>query len=220
MKYTRAALLFLLILFSKAMFAQQPDSPRVQKDTSLFAKGLLDTIPNRQDTAKPRHSPRKAAIRSAILPGWGQAYNKKYWKIPIVYTAIGIPAYLFLDNLKWYRRTKYAYLVVSTNSTNTDSLNRVHPELRPFVDRGFGNELLNYRNEFRRNVDYSALFFLLFWGLNIVDASVDAHLKDFNVTPDLSLKIKPGYSPTGNTYGLSLVFDIHDGKPKLKSLGH
>ena len=220
MKYTRAALLFLLILFSKAMFAQQPDSPRVQKDTSLFANGLLDTIPNRQDIAKPRDSPRKAAIRSAILPGWGQAYNKKYWKIPIVYTAIGIPAYLFLDNLKWYRRTKYAYLVVSTNSTNTDSLNRVHPELRPFVDRGFGNELLNYRNEFRRNVDYSALFFLLFWGLNIVDASVDAHLKDFNVTPDLSLKIKPGYSPTGNTYGLSLVFDIHDGKPKLKSLGH
>lgn len=206
MKQGRSILLLALLLACKLMLAQQPDSAFVKKDTSLFGKGVIDTVPSKNDTAaKRKHSPRKAAIRSAIIPGWGQAYNKKYWKIPIVYTALGIPAYQFVDNLKWYNRTKYAYLVVSTNSSNPDSLAKVHPQLKPFVDRKLGNELLNYRNEFRRNVDYSVLFFLVFWGLNIVDATVDAHLKDFDVSPDLSLRVRPGYSPTGQTYGISLV---------------
>jgi Family of unknown function (DUF5683) len=206
MKQGRSVLLLVLIFFSKAMFAQQPDSAFVKKDTTLFARGQVDTVPRRTDTtAKRKHSPRKAAIRSAIIPGWGQVYNKKLWKVPIVYTALGIPAYQFVDNLKWYNRTKYAYAVVVSNTQDPDSLARVHQQLRPFVDRKLGNELVNYRNEFRRNVDYSVLFFLLFWGLNIVDATVDAHLKDFDVSPDLSLRLKPGYSPTGRTYGVSLV---------------
>jgi Family of unknown function (DUF5683) len=214
MKY--GAALLVLILCSSALLAQQPDSVLVKKDTSLFVSGQLDTIPNRTDTVKKaRHSPRKAAIRSAILPGWGQAYNKKYWKIPVVYTALGIPAYLFYDNLVWYKRTSYAYAVVASGTTDPDSLAAVHPDLKVFVDRKLGNELQNYRNEFRRNVDYSALFFLVMWGLNIVDATVDAHLKEFDVTPELSLKVKPGISPAGHTYGLSLVLDIHKAKPRL-----
>src|SRR6185436_8152315 len=54
------------------------------------------------DSLKSKHSPRKATIRSLIIPGWGQAYNNKYWKIPIVYTAIGIPIGTFIYNKKWY----------------------------------------------------------------------------------------------------------------------
>ncbi|HEY0679110.1 MAG TPA: DUF5683 domain-containing protein [Chitinophagaceae bacterium] len=212
----QGAVLLILLIFYFHGRSQERDSLAVKTDTTLFGRGVIDTIPDKRDsTAKRKHSPRKAAIRSAIVPGWGQAYNRKYWKIPVVYTALGIPAYLFIDNLTWYNRTKYAYLLVATNSTNADSLGRVHPELRPFVDRKLGNELQTYRNEFRRNVDYSALFFLVFWGINIIDATVDGHLKDFDVTPDLSLKIKPGFSPTGNTYGLSLVLDIHKGNPRI-----
>jgi hypothetical protein len=206
MKYGRAVLLFVLVLLSKSMLAQQPDSSRTLKDTSLFVRGKLDSVPAAaKDTTKPKHSPRKAAIRSAIIPGWGQVYNGKLWKVPIVYTAIGIPTYLFFDNLKWYKRTKYAYIVAATRSSNADSLAKVHPQLRAFVDAGQETSLQNYRNEFRRNVDYSALFFLLFWGLNVVDATVDAHLKEFDVSPDLSFKIKPGYNEIGGTYGISLV---------------
>jgi hypothetical protein len=222
MKYG-AAFLLVFLLASTALLAQQrdtlttrTDTALVKKDTSLFAGGRLDTIPGRTDTvARVKHSPRKAAIRSAIIPGWGQAYNKKYWKIPVVYTALGIPAYLFVDNLRWYNRTKYAFLVASTNSTNPDSLSKVHPQLLTFVQNGRTTELQNYRNEFRRNADYSVLFFLVFWGLNIVDATVDAHLKDFDVSPDLSLKLKPGFSPSANTYGFSLVLDIHKGQPRM-----
>jgi hypothetical protein len=218
MKYGAALLLvFILALSALAQDTTQVkrDTALARKDTSLFVRGKLDTIPKKSDSViKQKHSPRRAAIRSAIIPGWGQAYNKKYWKIPVVYAALGVPAYLFFDNLKWYDRTRYAYIVTITNSSNPDSLSKVHPELLPFVQRGRSTELLNYRNEFRRNVDYSALFFLLFWGLNIVDATVDAHLKGFDVSPDLSLKIKPGYSPTGNTYGISLVLDFHKGQPR------
>jgi hypothetical protein len=157
MKYG-AAFLLVFLFASPALLAQQPDSMRkpidtalVKKDTSLFVRGQLDTVPKKTDTAKKaKHSPRKAAIRSAIIPGWGQAYNKKYWKIPVVYTALGIPAYLFVDNLRWYNRTKYAFLVASTNSSNPDSLSKVHPQLLTFVQNGRTTELQNYRNEFRR----------------------------------------------------------------------
>ena len=64
-------------------------------------------------------------------------------------------------------------------------------------------------------VDYSVLFFLIFWGLNVVDATVDAHLKAFDVNDNLSLKIKPGYNPYTNTGGLSFVFSFKDKQPKV-----
>ena len=218
MKHFKVALLFLLVLFTITDAFAQRDSGLVKKDSTLYVNGKVDKTPKKDSVAKKRHSPQKAAIRSALIPGWGQAYNEKYWKIPIVYTALAIPAYLFVDNLKWYNKTKYAYLVVATNCTDPDSLSKVDPELKPFVDRKMSSELVNYRNEFRRNVDYSALFFLLAWGLNVIDASVDGHLKEFDVSPDLSMMLKPSMGPNGNTYGLSLVFDIHDGKRKLLKL--
>lgn len=221
MKYGAALILFFITALnalSQDTTQVLRDTVHVKKDTSLFVRGQIDTVPKKMDSIiKAKHSPRKAAIRSAIIPGWGQAYNKKYWKIPVVYTALGVPAYLFYDNLQWYKRTNYAYAVASSGTTNPDSLSKVHPELLPFVERGRTTELVNYRNEFRRNMDYSALFFLVFWGLNIVDATVDAHLKGFDVTPDLSMKIKPSFSPTSNTYGVSLVFDIHKAQPRLRS---
>ena len=66
----------------------------------------------------------------------------------------------------------------------------------------------NFRNQVRQNVDYSVLFFVLFWGLNVADAAVDAHLKTFDVSNDLSLQLKPGYSQLANTNGISLVLKI------------
>jgi hypothetical protein len=64
------------------------------------------------------------------------------------------------------------------------------------------------RDEFRRNMDYSVLVFLLFWGLNVIDASVDAHLRSFDVSPDLGLRFKAGYSDVARTNGVSLVLTL------------
>ena len=159
----------------------------------------------KSDTTKKKvHSPRVAAIRSAIFPGLGQIYNKKYWKLPIVYGAMGISGGVFLFNLGQYKATRFAYKVkynMRVNGTDSAKYDRIRDDLKPLSEES----LRFYRNQYRRDIDYSAIAFVLLWGLNIVDATVDAHLKSFDVSPDLSLKIKPGYSDFAKTNGLSLV---------------
>jgi hypothetical protein len=215
--------LTLLILY-QFVFSQINDSVPVVKDTIPV---VTDTIPVLSDTTqyndtsivhtekgkdtvvkKKVHSPRQATIRSLILPGLGQIYNKKYWKVPIVYAAIGFPVYQFVDNKKWYNRTRYALTIVSNNRTDPDSLARVHPQLARLVEMKAQGSLINYRNQFRKNMDYSILFTLLMWGLNIVDATVDGHLKAFDVSDDLSMRIKPAMINGGFNPGLSIVLNF------------
>jgi hypothetical protein len=169
--------------------------------------------PLRADSVvKKKHRPRKAAIRSAILPGLGQAYNRKYWKIPIVYGALGTTAYVINYNLKQYKDLRYAY------SSLLDSVRFPHSGvkdyLKVFVTRNASDQLFTARSQVRQNIDYSVVVLLLLWGLNVVDAVVDAHLKDFDVTPELSLRLKPGFNNYSNTTGLGLAFDFHKSKIK------
>lgn len=216
-----------LAIVQTTAYCQQKDSLPVKhtdtiikKNDSLAQKHVADTATHK---AKKKHDPGKASLYSAILPGLGQIYNKKYWKLPLVYAAIGIPAYTYSYNRSWYKKCQYALAVVVNNTTadhpsGLDSINRVDPKLQSFVTYGNATSLKNYRDEFRRDQDYSVLFILLFWGLNIVDATVDAHLKDFNVNSDLSFRIQPAYFPGTTAAGISLVFDIHKGKTKLIDL--
>ena len=159
------------------------------------------------DSVQKVHSPRKAIIRSAIIPGWGQIYNKKYWKLPLVYGALGTTAYIFVDNIKTYKDLRFAYaakykasLPAGAGRDSTD-YNKL-PSKYLLVP---AESLRSGRDQFRRYIDYSVLFFVVFWGLNVVDAAVDAHLKSFDVSTDLSLRIKPGYSEMAGTKGISLV---------------
>lgn len=184
-----------------------------QKDkTTIISKDSTPVVTkkatmNRYDSATLAHSPKKAAIRSAILPGLGQIYNKKYWKLPIVYGALGVCTGVFLYNLGSYKDTKFAYKVkYNMRVFRTDSAlySSIKSNLKPLSEES----LRFYRNQFRRDIDYSALFFLILWGLNVVDASVDAHLKSFDVSPELSFQFKPGYSELAMTNGLSLVLKI------------
>lgn len=162
---------------------------------------------NRYDSALAAHSPKKAALRSAILPGLGQIYNKKYWKLPIVYGGLGVCGSVFFYNLNNYQDTRFAYRVkynMRVNRTDSALFALIKPNLKPLPEEN----LRYYRNQFRRDVDYTVLFFMLLWGLNVVDAAVDAHLKSFDVSPDLSLRIKPGYSDIARTNGISLQLQI------------
>ncbi len=203
----------IIVLFFLPLFAVSQDKDTlIIPDTSgkvVPLQPVKTASPLKKDSTvkKKKYNPRTAAIRSAIMPGLGQIYNKKYWKVSLAYAAVGIPAGFFFDNKKWYDRTKYALAVVANGATNQDSLNKVHVQLRPLVDNKATNSLLRYRNDFRKNMDYSILFMLLGWGLNIVDATVDAHLKGFNVSDDLSFNIKPALLP-GNAAGISLVFTL------------
>jgi hypothetical protein len=220
---------FFIFFFAGFLFALQANAQ--QKD-SAKAKQLSDSVLEKNDKIysgdgmsqaakdsiekKRKQSYHRATIYSAILPGAGQVYNKKYWKVPIVYAAIGIPAYAFFFNKSWYNKCQYA-LVVTINNSPQDSVDAVAPELLPFVKAGDTNDLITYRDSYRKNQDYSVLFFLLFYGLNIVDATVDAHLKDFNVSSDLSFKVKPMLIPGATPIaGITLAFDIH--KPRFRGL--
>ena len=216
-------LLFAFLFFTLHINAQKKDSTQAAQlsDSALEKKDAIYKGSKSQATMdsielKQRKNYRRATLYSATLPGAGQFYNKKYWKIPIVWAAIGIPAYLYFDNKKIYNEAQYA-LVVTINKSGTDSLNNVSPDFLPLVTSGNTTAIINVRDESRKNQDYSILFVLLFYGLNIVDATVDAHLKDFNVNSDLSFRIKPMVIPGPTpSAGITLAFDIH--KPRYRPL--
>jgi hypothetical protein len=156
---------------------QQPDS---RKDSAeLFIK-KDSTAPL---LTEPIHSPRKAALYSAVLPGLGQAYNREYWKIPLVYAALGITTGTFIINMKEYRRFRNAYRIrVDGNADTIDEFAELYRN---------DNSLKVYRDAYREYVDYSVLVFVLAYGLNILDATVFAHLRNFDMSDDLSIKIVP-----------------------------
>jgi hypothetical protein len=194
-----------VVLGSSICYSQKTDTTRKKDPVPLVQKKQV----NKYDSATLAHSPRKAAIRSAIFPGWGQIYNKKYWKLPIVYGALGTCTGIFIYNLNNYNDFRFAYRVkynMRVNHTDTALFASIKRNLQPLSEES----LRFQRNLFRRDIDYSALVFILLWGLNVVDASVDAHLKSFDVGPDLSLQLKPGYSEMARTNGISLV--LHIGK--------
>lgn len=208
--YWQKTFVLAVVLFAGYFLsAQQPDSliKVIPEET-----GVATAEKTKKDTVVKKHSPRTAAIRSAILPGLGQIYNKKYWKLPIVYGAIGISGGVFFYNLKNYKDTRFAYKVKynmrQPNATAADSalFSKIRPNLQPLSEES----LRFYRDQFRRDVDYSVLFFIILWGLNVVDATVDAHLKSFDISPDLSLRIKPGHSEMAGTNGISLVLSLKD----------
>ena len=175
-------------------------NPSVPTDSlSKVAEPVKD---KKVDSVLKVHSPRKAIIRSAIIPGWGQIYNKKYWKLPLVYGALGGTAYVFFDNLQVYKDSRFAYKAKYQASRGDSSL---LPGVKPEYMVYSLESLRANRDQFRKYIDYSVLFFVFFWGLNVVDAAVDAHLKSFDVSPDLSLMIKPGYSEMAGTKGISII---------------
>ena len=191
-----------------------PHSDSIRRNGHKVSPYAVDSL------ARKKHDPRKATLYSTFLPGLGQIYNHKYWKLPLVYAAVGIPAYTYFYNKGWYQKCQFALAIVDNyanlgTAVPDNVLATVDPKLRPFVQYSDDNGLRSYRNEFRKDQDYSVLFFLLFWGLNIVDATVDAHLKDFNVNSDLSFRIKPMIMPGPTpSAGITLAFDVHKPRPR------
>ncbi len=155
-------IIFFILICGQAFSQQVPDAIRA---ADTITAPQIDPL-----------APSKAAFYSAILPGLGQAYNKKYWKIPIVYAAIGTSIYFYLDNNKKYHQYRDAY----------------KRRLAGFSDDEFqyldNNRLIAAQRLFQRNRDLSLLVTAAFYVLNIVDANVDAHLIQFNVSDKLTLE--------------------------------
>ena len=168
---------------------------------SLFAQAKEDTVLVVKDTTKYQEidplTPAKAAFYSAILPGLGQAYNKKYWKIPLVYGAIGTSMYFYIDNNRKYKDYRNAY---------KRRLEGYNDDKYQFLDE---SRLVAGQKFYQRNRDLSALFVVAFYALNIIDANVDAALIQFNVNERLSMR--PEIYPNDVTFrpNVGLTFNYN-----------
>jgi hypothetical protein len=158
-------------LFCVSMFGQN-DEKEITKSTDTL---VVENINKVTEPINPL-SPAKAAFYSAVLPGLGQAYNKKYWKIPIVYAALGTGIYFYTTNNKEYKRYRDAY----------------KRRLAGFEDDEFYNKvtldgLQRAQRFYRKNKEVSLLVTIGIYALNIIDANVDAHLLQYNVNENLTL---------------------------------
>ena len=174
--------------------AQSQDSTRNINWNFLDASSTLDST----------HSPRKATIRSAILPGWGQAYNKKYWKIPIIY---GLGAYVgyriitdhrdyrFYRDLLFQRDLSLANSNINFNeSSETSSLSYAVIQTRKDINK--------------EERDRFIFFGAVLWTVNVIDAMVDAHLSTFTVKNNVRVQVTPTLVPQGTSVSSGLSIDL------------
>ncbi len=166
-----------------------PDTLPVQPVVTADSIRIEETVES--DNEVKEHSPLKATMLSATLPGLGQAYNGKYWKIPFLYAGIGGVIYAVDFNNGWYQYYRKNWLAKVDGNPNTqDDFPNTPPE-----------RLQREMNRWRRNVEISYIVGAALYILNILDATVDAHLLDFDVGEDLSLNIMPVVIPQSSTFG-------------------
>ena len=150
---------------------------------------------NESKTIKSAH---KASILSAVVPGAGQVYNKKYWKAPIIYASLATSIFFIKDNQNKLTTYQDAYITRSNGGTDD------------YIDIYNNSQLLTIVDYYERNRDVSYIIAGAIYLLNIVDASVDAHLFDFDISEDLSLNTTPKIidTPIGKTTVLSLKMNF------------
>jgi hypothetical protein len=166
----------------------------------------LDSNGQNDTSSTPKHSPRKAAIMSACLPGLGQIYNKKYWKLPIIYTGAAAVTYLAIFNSHYYNMYKEAYIFSTDNDSSTVSPYDYTSE-----------DLLTIKNYYRRNLELTYIVAFGIYALNIVDAMVDAYLFEFSVDDNLTMKISPSVFCYGGKLNTGLTFAFNIGHFKTRT---
>ena len=196
MKYS---ILIILLLVGERAFSQIPIVADSANNNGTVLRSLSDDTPATEiSMASPEHDPTKAALLSAAIPGLGQAYNKKYWKIPLVWLGLGAFGYFIVwnnDQYQFYRRNLIYEIAGDPKYKNETGLNQ--------------STLKSARDQYRRNRDQLVLYGILFYLVQVVDAHVDAHLIEFDVNQDLSVRLEPGYIPLntgGSQIGMSLKF--------------
>jgi hypothetical protein len=163
-----------MLVISHATFSQVADSAALR----------IDSVEKARAAKKKLYSgPRKASIMSALVPGLGQVYNRKYWKVPIVYAGLGGFGYMFYYNNSQYNDFRKAVIAANDNNPNTtyDSLRYSPAQLKTLKD---------YYKKYR---DFSIFGLGIIYLINIIDANVDAHLRTFDVSDNLSLRVEPWY---------------------------
>jgi hypothetical protein len=190
--------MFCLLVFSQSLFGQTKDStnynnePMENINTLPGKKDSLKTTSVTNDSLKAKRGVKKAiygkartaAIFSAVIPGAGQAYNKQYWKMPIVYAALGGLGYWAYNNNKEFK--KYSNGLRNYYGGDPSAL----------IATGYNDpsQVIVQKNQYKKSRDLALILCGLAYAVNIIDANVSAHLKTFDVSDDLSLQFKPWYN--------------------------
>ena len=167
---------------------------RSWKDSVVRQNAVADSVPAKVLPFQP--DPKRAGLYSAICPGLGQAYNRQYWKIPVIYTAFGIAGYFFItnyDNYQWYRK---AYIARISNPNYQDAYTGIYSEA----------QLQQLQADYSKYLDMTVLYSVVGFGLQIMDAVSGAHLKNFDVSRDISLRFTPVAAP--GYMGVGLAFAL------------
>lgn len=163
--YMQYQFILLFLLFGLTTISAQQTKKIVLNDTP------------KSETIDPLR-PAKAAFYSAVFPGLGQIYNKKYWKLPLVYGAIGTSTYFYIDSQKNYNTYRNEYKNrLAGNTSGSEYLANLSE-----------SQLVAAQKQYQRNRDLSALCIVGFYVLNIIDANIDAALSQFNVSENLAFK--------------------------------
>jgi hypothetical protein len=194
-----SSFLTIFLLLATPFFAQTTDTLSVAKEEILVVKDSV-SIKEPYDPLAPQ----RAAFYSAVVPGLGQAYNKKYWKIPIIYAGMAAGVYFYIQNDNEYDRFRDAYKRRLAGFTDDEFYGS---GTTPTISTA---RLIDAQKTAQKNKDVSIIVSLAFYLINIVDANVDSHLKQYNVSEDLSLQPNLDLNPVHAqaNYGLSLTYRI------------
>lgn len=192
-------LYILLLLSAPSIFAQTTDSLNVSRDEILVVRDSLGIKQSYDPLA-----PSRAAFYSAVLPGLGQAYNKKYWKIPIIYAGMATGIYFYIQNDQDYDRFRDAYKRRLAGFTDDEFYG---DGAQPAISN---DRLIDAQRSAQRNKDISIIVSIAFYLVNIIDANVDAHLSQYNVSDDLTLSPNLYVDPQSAqaNYGLSFKINL------------
>ncbi|MCM1034664.1 MAG: DUF5683 domain-containing protein [Paludibacter sp.] len=202
-----ACILFLAVLPLMRLQAQtDDDSHWVEASTLVASADTVTSVVHENNADQWRPDPLRAVWMGTIIPGYGQIYNRAYWKLPIVYGAFMGCAYAITWNNTMYNDYKQAYrdILTDTDGTKTSYLD-ILPDGYTIEMMGgktnYTNVLKNRQNTYRRYRDLSIVATVLVYALSLVDAYVDAQLFDFDISPDLSMTIEP-----------QLYYDFHNNR--------
>lgn len=209
----RTLLLFgaltIITFYASAQETEIPDSEIDSLVNDVEDEGIVIDGTTKRAEVNPL-APSKAAFYSAILPGLGQAYNKRYWKIPIVWGALGIGIYAYNFNNDEYNKFRDAFKRRRAGFTDDEFYDINNSGIVPGSPDISDQALQDAQERAQTDRDLALAITIGLYVLNIVDANVDAHLKQFNVDQNLSMDIKPylEYNPitTDPQYGLAIIF--------------
>lgn len=169
----------------------------IEKDTTITTNGKNNKRQLLQSRREEFFTPKKKAMFSVVVPGLGQIYNKEYWKLPIVYGGVGVAGYFYFYN---YNEYNYYRKLYAGRLSNDPAALATKPEIP--------NENIKLlMDSYRQDLDLTVLLSVVGYGLQVMDALVFAHLKNFDISDDISLRFKPLALPH-NTIGFGLVMNF------------